>query len=192
MAFKKQHHPDEIPAFSNQDIYRYIHGKEPPGSLSKLWHRAKRQLRRNENWTDNTGWHFAGGLSLLLIVIPFLFLWDGAQSLRRDMIPLQLAALAFFYLYILSRSDRDTPTFRVSGILAILLAALAPALLLNSFSPWHTAALFLPAHFAVCGIAALYRSDENLEPAYILYKAFSYFVFTVFTGWLSLYALTNL
>jgi len=190
---KKLQHPDDMPAFSNQDIYQYIYGKKPPGYISKLWIKAKRQLRRNnETWTDSTIWNLAGGLSLLLTVIPLLFIWESAQTFRQNMIPVQLGAASFFYLYLLSKGTRDTQTFRVSGVLAILLAALVPMLVLNMYSSWQTAALFLPAHFAICGIAALYRSDENLDPVYILYKALSYVVFTLFTGWLSLYALTNL
>ena len=103
MVFKKQHHPDEIPAFSNQDIYEYIYGKKPPGYISKLWIKAKRKLGRNEIWTDSSLWNFVGGLSLFLTVIPFLLIWESAQTFRQAIFPLQLGACLLYT----SPSPRD-------------------------------------------------------------------------------------
>ena len=181
---------EEIPALSNRDIYNYLHQKKRRGYIRKLWRKTKRLFR--SNGSDSVGCNLAGGLSIFLTFIPFFFLWQSADSVRQFMLPLQLGAATFFYLYILSRSKRETHLFRVSGVLAIPLAALVPVVILNLYSSWHTMVLFLPAHFAICGIAALYRSDVNLSPIYIFKKALSYLVFTLFIGWLSFYALNNL
>lgn len=188
-----KHFPEKIPAFSNHDIYELIHGKKPPGKVHRKWRKASKLLfRSNDSWTGSKIWHFVGGLSFFLTLIPFLMVTESAQVLRHNLLPLQLGGAVFFYLFTLSKTDRETYLFRVSGILSILLAVAIPMLALNLYPTWHTAALYLPAHFAVCWIAALYRSDENLDVSYIIRKAFSYLVFTFLTGWLSLYALTNI
>lgn len=183
---------DEGPAFSNQEIYELIYGKKPTRTRkNKAWRKTKRLFRSdNETWTGSASWNIVGILSVLFIFLPLFFLWNG--SLVLNLVPLQLGAVAFLCLFILSKVNRESLTFRIAGVSAIALAVLIPALVLNLYSSLHTAALFLPAHLAVCGIAAVYRSDENLDVSYIIYKAFSYLVFTLLTGWLSFYALTNL
>jgi len=188
MIHKKRNNPVEVPAFSNQDGYKYIYGKKPS---SGPWRKVKRLFYRNDTWADSKAWVVAGGLSLFLIVVPFLLALGSTGKLHHNLFALQLGAASFFYLFVLSKSNREGNFFKVSGIFGILLAVLLPILILNLY-PLHTAALFLPAHLSICGIAALYRSDENLEPVYIFYKALSYFVFTLFTGWLCLYALSNI
>ena len=183
---------NEGPAFSNQEIYELIYGEKPTRTQkNKAWRKTKRMFRsNNETWTGSAGWNFVGALSVFFIVVPLFFIWDG--TLSQNLVPLQLGAVAFLSLFILSKINRESSTFRIAGLAAILLAVLIPALVLNLQTSLYTAALFLPAHLAVCGIAAVYRSDENLHVSYIIYKAFSYLVFTLLTGWLSLYALTNL
>lgn len=190
LDFKKQHQSDIAPAFSNRDIYELIHGKKPPGRINKRWLAAKRIFRPNDTWSGSTPWNLVGGISLLLVLVAFLFYGDA--GIRQNIFPIQLGAAAFLFLYLLSKKSRETTLFKASGVLAILAAAVVPVLVLSLYSSWTLAALFLPAQLAICGIAALFRSDENLDPGYIVFKALSYLVATLLTGWLSFYAHTNL
>jgi len=190
LVFKKQHQSDIAPAFSNRDIYELIHGKKPPGSLNKRWLAVKRMFRHSDTWSGSTHWNFAGGISFLLIIVAFVFYGD--TGIRPNIFPIQLGAAAFLFLFLLSKRSRETTLFKVSGVLAILAAAIVPVLVLSLYSSWYVATLFLPAQLAICGIAALFRSDENLEQIYIVYKALSYLVATLLTGWLCFYAFTNL
>jgi len=181
----------EGPAFSNREIYELIYGEKPTRTKkNKAWRKAKRMFRNDESWTGSVTWNLIGLVSALLTAVALFSLLSG--TLQETLVPLQLGAAAFLSLFIYSKISRENLSFSVAGVSAILLAVLLPALVLNSYSSLQTAALYLPAHLAVCGVAAVYRSDENLDVSYIVYKAFSYLVFTLLTGWLSLYALTNL
>lgn len=187
-----KYRPAEIPAFSNQDIYELIHGGKPPGKVQRKWRKVSKLLfRSNDSWTGSKIWHFVGGLSLFFALIPFLMVTESTQVLRHNLLPLQLGGAMFLYLFMLSKTDRDTHLLRVSGVLSIFLAVIIPMLALNLNPTWHTTVLYLPAHFAVCWVVALYRSDENLDVSYIIRKALFYLVLTILTGSLSAYALTN-
>jgi len=192
MVFKKQPHPDESPALSNQDLYQYIYGKKPPGFVEKKLQKSKRFFRRNESWTGSKGWHFAGCFFAVLAVALFFFLLQSENKIRYALFPLQLGAIAFFCLFMLSKINREAALFVGSGALSIPLAIMLPMLAINLLPNLQTSALYLPVHCAICGIAAVFRSDENLEFRYILFKALSYIFATLMLGWLSFYLYNNL
>jgi len=192
MILKKQTHPDESPALSNQDLYQYIYGKKPPGVIEKKLKKTKRFFRENESWSGSKAWHLAGCFFALLAITLLFFLLLGENDLRYTLFPLQLGSVAFFYLFILSKTDRESTLFLASGALAIPLAIMAPILAITLLPTWQTSALYLPVHCAICGIAAIFRSDENLEFRFVFFKALSYIFSTLMLGWLSFYVYNNL
>lgn len=189
LVFRKRNHRAEIPAFSNRDIYELIYGKKPRQKKGRLWRKLKQYLYQGEQWliAEKRGSAFA--ICCVLIALVLLSQWPVAQQMT--FAPLLPGALSLLCMLAYNKMSPDTLLFSVSGVLAIVLAVLLPVFALNMSASIVGAAYYLPAHLAFCGIAARYRSDQNLESVYIFHKAVSYFVFTLTTGWLSYYSLSN-
>lgn len=190
IVLKKQNHRSELPAFSNREIYELLYKKKPRRKTKGLRRKLSRLLHHDKYQTRINRWTIAGVLSVTLIAL--LLLSSTRSEVQINWLPLQLAAGFSLYLYAMIKQPSETLFYKVSGIFAIVFAAALPAVVMNLTSSWLAAAAYFPAQLALCGIAALYRSDDTLEPAYIFQKALSYCVITLTTGWLSFYCLTNI
>ena len=189
VVLKKRNQRAELPAFSNREIYELIYGKKPRQKKNRLWRKTRRFFHQSEQWFGSKTWGIACAVSCILIGLLFLSQLNTAQ--QTTLPPILLGAVTALYMVAFNRQSPEGGLFNTSGILAIVLAILLPFMVLNLFSSWMGAAYYLPAHLALCGIAARYRSDQSLEPAYIFHKALSYFVFTLTIGWLSYYSFSN-